>query len=289
VKNDELAAIAALVRRLPGSPPGETWIGDDCAVVAAPNGPLLLAADTVVDGVHADLRVTTVADLGWKALARNVSDIAAMGGRPLHALVTVVVPPEGGAMIDPLYDGLLEAALAYGCAIVGGDLTSGPRLVVTVAITGTVDGTPVLRSGARAGDAILVTGPLGGGAADLRARIAGRSARPPARLAEGEVARLAGATAMIDLSDGLALDLRRLAAASGVGAIVDAVPVADGATQTDAMTGGEDYELLLTAADASAMRAAFVRAGLREPIAIGRIVEGDEVLGIPEGGWRHRW
>jgi thiamine-monophosphate kinase len=287
VKNDELRSIEALVARLPPAPAGEVWIGDDAAVLVPPSGALLLAADTMVEGVHADLAVTTVADLGWKALARNVSDIAAMGGRPLHAVVTVAIPPGRGGDLDPLYDGLSDAAAAYACPIVGGDLTSAPAFVVTVAITGTVDGTPALRSGARPGDTLFVTGPLGGATADLRAGIAGRTARPAARVEEGTAARLAGATAMIDLSDGLALDLRRLASASGAGAIVDDVPVADGATDEDAMTGGDDYELLFAAPDAARVAAAF--AGLRPPVAIGRITDDSEVVGLPEGGWRHEW
>src|SRR5687768_8557077 len=148
----ELAVIAALEHRLPRPPAGETWIGDDAAVLAAPTGPLLLAADAVVEGVHADLTRTSLADLGWKALAVNVSDIAAMGGRPLHAVVTVAVPPGRSDDVTALYDGLLPAAEAFGCAVVGGDLTAGPALVVTVAVTGTIDdvdaGGPVLRSGA---------------------------------------------------------------------------------------------------------------------------------------------
>ena len=286
----ELGAIEALVRRLPAPPPGEVWIGDDAAVlVPPPSGVLLLAADTTVEGVHVDLAVTSLADMGWKALARNVSDIAAMGGRPRHAVCTVTVPPGRGAAIAELYDGLADASAAFGCPIVGGDLTGGPVLVVTVAITGAVDGDPVLRSGARAGDAVLVTGPLGGAAADLRAGIAGRTARPVARIAEGECARRAGATAMIDLSDGLALDLRRLAAASGVGVVVEAVPAADGATEDDAMTGGDDYELVFTAPDPEGVARAFRDAGLRAPVVIGRCTDGGEVVGLPEGGWQHRF
>ena len=287
MRNDELAAVEALVRRLPAAPAGEVWIGDDAAVLRGPAGPLLLAADTMVEGVHADLAVTTAADMGWKALVRNVSDVAAMGGRPMHAVVTVTVPPGRGPVLDELYDGLGDASVAYGCPVVGGDLTSGPALVVTVAITGTVDGEPVLRSGARPGDAVFVTGPLGGAVADLHAGIAGRTARPAARVAEGTAARLAGATAMIDLSDGLALDLRRVAAASGVGVIVEDVPVADGATTEDALTGGDDYELVFTAPDPARVIAAF--AGLREPVLIGRVTDDGEVRGLPDGGWRHEW
>ena len=129
---------------------------------------LLLAADTVVEGVHFDLSLVDLADVGWKALAVNVSDIAAMGGRPLHALVTVVGAT--AVMIEGLVRGLAEAASAYECAIVGGDLSSGPNLVVSVAITGTTgDREAVLRSNARPGDLLFVTGGLGRSAAGLRA------------------------------------------------------------------------------------------------------------------------
>jgi thiamine-monophosphate kinase len=181
---------------------------------------------------------------------------------------------------------------------VGGDLARGTQLVVAVSITGSVDGQPVLRSGASPGDTLFVTGPLGASAAawrDLRAGGAGTAhRRPRARLAEGAAARRAGATAMIDLSDGLGLDLRRLADASGVGVVVDAVPAAPGATGDDAIGGGEDYELLFAGPDAAAVRAAFEAEGLRAPLAIGhctsdpaerRLAEGP----LPEAGWEHRW
>jgi thiamine-monophosphate kinase len=123
--------------------------------------------------------------------------------------------------------------------------------------------------------------------ADLHAGIAGRTARPLARLDEGSAARVAGATAMIDLSDGLALDLRRVAAASSVGVVVEDVPVADGATREDAMTGGDDYELVFAAPEVDRVREAF--AALRQPIVIGRCTDDGEVVGLPEGGWRHEW
>lgn len=275
-----MAFLERLARRLPA-------IGDDAAVVQAPAGPLLLAADALVEGVHADLSVTTAADFGWKALAVNVSDIAAMGGRPLHALVTVVVPPGRGPDLEALYEGLLEASAAFGCAVVGGDLSAGPALTVSVAVTGTVDDGgpgPVLRSGARPGDALWVTGPLGAAARDLEARRAGRAhARPEPRLVEGGAARWAGATAMLDLSDGLVLDLRRLAVASGVGVVVDDVPVAGGATLDQALAGGDDYELL---AASPVPLAGWHRVGhcTADP--------GERRLGespLPEGGWSHVW
>lgn len=295
----ELAALAGLGQRLPPPPPGEVWFGDDAAVLAPAGGVLLLAADTLVEGVHADLSLTGLDDLGWKALAVNVSDIAAMGGRPLHAVVTVVVPPGRGDDLAPLYDGLLEAAEALACPVVGGDLTSGPTLVVTVAVTGAVTSGPVLRSGARPGDTLFVTGPLGAGAAGLRALREGTGdgpvhRRPWPRVAEGDAARRAGATAMIDLSDGVALDLRRLLHASGAGADLDALPVADGAGFDDAVAGGDDYELLFAAPDPAAVLDAFAVAGLPEPIAVGRCTAqvGHVVLGdaeLAEGGWEHSW
>jgi thiamine-monophosphate kinase len=282
---------------LSGPPAGETWIGDDAAVVSRRDGRLLLAADAVVAGVHVDLSLSGLADVGWKAVAVNVSDIAAMGGEPGHALVTVVVP--GGCALEDLYAGIAEAADEYRCPVVGGDLTSGAELVVAVAVTGWVDGAPLLRSGARSGERLFVTGPLGASAAALRELRSGTGEgaahrRPRARVAEGRAARDAGATAMLDLSDGLVLDLRRLADASGVGVAVDDVPVAAGATEDEALSGGEDYELLFAAPDRARVLDAFAAAGCRPPVEIGRVTEdpgerrwrdGD----LPEGGWEHQW
>src|SRR5581483_9390410 len=116
-------------------------------------------------------------EFGWKAVVVNVSDMAAMGGRPLYLLVTVAAPP--GTDLDRLFDGIAEAADAYLCPVVGGDLAAADRLVVTVAVAGTVDGTPVTRSGASPGEVIYVTGPLGAAAAS------GWTRRPLARVAEG--------------------------------------------------------------------------------------------------------
>jgi thiamine-monophosphate kinase len=284
-------------------------IGDDAAVVAPPPAAaaLLLCADAAVAGVHADLDLVGLDDLGWKAMAACLSDVAAMGGRPGWALVTVA-----GRLteetLDTLYDGLLAAAASFGCPVVGGDLTAGPALAVSVSVVGTCDGPPVPRSGARPGDALLVTGPLGGSAAGLALLRQGRAAeapdlhrahcRPTPRLAEGEAARRAGASAMIDVSDGLAIDLRRLADASGVGVVLDAVPVALGvaracdAPEAAALGGGEDYELLLAAPDPSAVAAAFAAAGLRPPLPVGRCTADPAErrlrdLPLPDLGWDH--
>lgn len=268
----EFAAIARLRRFLPA-------IGDDCAVVDGPDGPLLLAADAVVAGVHADLAVVGLDDLGWKAVVANVSDVAAMGGRPLHLLVTVAGPPDTD--LDLLYRGIRQAADASGAEVVGGDLANAPVLVVTVAVTGTVDaGAPVRRSGAGAGDSVFVTGPLGAAAAS------GWTARPVARVAEGAAARLAGATAMIDVSDGLAADLGHLCDESGVGVELLHVPVAAGATEEQALGGGEDYELVFTAPDAERVAETFAEAGLVAPERIGVCV-ADPAVRPPRAGWEH--
>ncbi|MFN2608036.1 MAG: thiamine-phosphate kinase [Acidimicrobiales bacterium] len=305
----ELSILQGLRRRLAG-PAGETWVGDDVAVVRRPGGALLLAADAVVAGVHADLALVGLDDLGWKALVANLSDIAAVGGRPTHALVTVAGPLDD-LDVDLLYDGLLAAAQAYRCPVVGGDLTSAPTLVVAVSVAG--DGgpeppPPVLRSGARAGDVLWVTGPLGSSAAGLAVLRADRAAeaadlalahrRPRPRLAEGGVARSVGATAMIDVSDGLASEVRHLADESSVGVVVEHVPVAMGVSRVSdrpedlALGGGEDYELVFAAPEGAAVEAAFAAAGLALPIRIGRCTEDPAErrlrdADLPRLGWEH--
>lgn len=297
----EFATIERLRRGLRRPPPGETWIGDDAAVVAAPAGALLLSVDAVVAGVHADLSIVGLDDFGWKAVAAAVSDVAAMGGRPTHLLVSLCGPE--GTDVDLLYAGIADASGEYGCPVVGGDVSGCSELVVTVTVVGDAGGRPpVLRSGARPGDAVYVTGPLGSSAAGLRLLREGRGARngvlagahrrPRARPAEGAAAREGGATAMIDVSDGLAADLRHLAGASAVGVVLDEVPVAEGASLGEALGGGEDYELVFTASDPEEVEASFAAAGLRAPFAMGHCSadRGERLLAgepLPEGGWEH--
>ncbi len=280
---------------------------DDAGLLEVPGGgSLVVSVDSVVDGVHVELGLCSPGDVGWKALMGALSDLAAMGARPLGALVALTVPEgEGdGSMTVAVMEGVAEAGVASGCPIIGGDLTSGPVLVVSVTVIGTTDGgDPVTRAGAQAGDVVMITGPCGGSAAGRRALRSGSTVgavieayrRPVARLGEGVAARLAGATAMIDVSDGLALDLHRLADASNVGFSLDTVPVVDGATVDDALGGGEDYELLLTIAATRIEE--FERAcetrGLQHPVQIGvigssiatRTCEGHE---MPRNGWQHR-
>ena len=300
----EFAAVEKIRSRLAGPPDSsQVWIGDDAAVLPIPTGRyLLLAADTVVGGVHADLTLTGADDLGWKALAACISDLAAMGAEPGYALVTVSAP--AGFDLDLLYDGLADASGEFACPIVGGDLAAADQLVVTVAVSGACEGEPVRRDGARPGDGVWVTGPLGSSAAGLRRLRAGRShdpesaglarrhARPRPRLAEGAAARRGGARAMIDISDGLAADLGHVADESGVGFELDTVPVAAGATEEEAVGGGEDFELLFCAPDPGAVAAAFE--GLAPPVRIGTAVDrsgGITLRGreLPRSGWEHQW
>jgi thiamine-monophosphate kinase len=271
VTTGEFDVVAALRRRFP-------LVGDDAAVVAPPPGPLLLAADAIVEGVDFEAPFSEQ-DVGYRAVLVNASDIAAMGGRPLHVLVSIIASV--GVDVLRLVDGIGAGVRAHGCEVAGGDLsgTSG-CLVVSVAITGTVDdGEPVLRSGARDGDGVFVTGPLGAAAA--ASYRFGPTWAPVARIAEGVAARRAGATAMIDVSDGFVADLGHLLDASGVGVVLDDVPVARGATREQALGGGEDYELIFT-----------LPAGTTEPAGSIRVgtITGDADRRPPAvAGWQHRF
>ncbi len=316
----ERDALERLSRLLPAPPPGEVWYGDDAAVLQLPGGAgehgrgsgehgfALFAADSIVGGLDADLTLTTLADFGWKAMAVNLSDIAAMGGRPAHAVVSVIGLGPGG--LEDLYEGVVQASTRYECPVVGGDLSGGDQLVVSVAVTGSVDGPPVLRSGARPGDTIWVTGALGASAAGLRLLRQGAAhaggagptsaelalvqahARPRPALAEGVAARLAGATAMIDVSDGFAADLGHIADMSGVGFALDWVPVATGATVDEALGGGDDYVLVFAVPPGVDVARIFRAEGLDAPIEVGGCLPspGQRLLAgrtLSVAGWEH--
>jgi thiamine-monophosphate kinase len=286
---------------------------DDAGLLEVPGaGHVVVSVDSVVAGVHVDLSVCTPGDVGWKALMGALSDLAAMGSSPLGALIALCVP--GGAgdgeMAFGVMEGVAEAARATRCPVVGGDVSSSPALVVAVTVLGRAEGPEgagepgvVSRAGAQAGDALLVTGPCGGSAAGLRELRAGDRGptaglayrRPVARLREGELARACGAHAMIDVSDGFALDLHRLADASEIGFRLYEVPVAAGATLDEALGGGEDYELVMAVGedDASRLAERSDAEGLRIPLRVGTVLADEQVrlLGDQElerVGWQHR-
>jgi thiamine-monophosphate kinase len=231
--------------------------GDDLAVLKWIGGAddlLLVGVDQVLDGVHFDASHHAPRAIGRKAMNRNLSDCAAMGCLPAAAVATVALPKDASMeYAKELYLGLREAADPFDCPVVGGDTASwGGKLVVTVTILGRSDGVkPVTRNGARPGDGIYVTGPLGGS-------IRGRHMTFHPRVAMGRQLAENNVSAMIDLSDGLSRDLRHICRASGVGAEIDALAIPvhedaiemrrDGHTPLEhALHDGEDYELLFTA------------------------------------------
>jgi len=220
--------------------------GDDCAVITERGSrwDQLLKTDAIVEGVHF-LSSAPAAQVGWKALCRAISDIGAMGGEARHALVTLGLREDVSvAWVRRLYSGIRKAGDRYGVEIVGGETVRTPGATfVSVSLAGRVErGRAVLRNGGRAGDAVLVTGKLGGS-------IRGWHLRFHPRVSEGRwLGKTGWIHAMMDLSDGLAADLPRLARASGVGwrLFEEVIPVRRGATLHGALTDGEDYELLLT-------------------------------------------
>ncbi|MFI5034840.1 MAG: thiamine-phosphate kinase [Acidimicrobiales bacterium] len=300
-EDDILERIAAIVGRRT-TPRDEVHVGDDAAVLASIPGETLLSTDAAVWGVHLDAALFPLEDLGFKAVAAAVSDLAAMGGRPRAAVVAVAAPP--GTDLEELHRGVADAAAVTNCPVVGGDLTRAREVMVVVTVLGECPSRgAVLRRGARPGDELLVTGPLGRAAAGLRRRREGAPLddplvvahrRPWARVDEGVAARSAGAHAMIDLSDGLGLDLHRLADASGVGFELDEVPVGEGATLDEAIEGGEDYELLIATGDAARLRMIFIDRRLRDPITIGRVVADPATrtyrgVAFARRGWQHQF
>jgi thiamine-monophosphate kinase len=306
----EFGLIAALAE-LFGPPPPEVilGIGDDCAVLD-PGGPeyLLLTQDTLVEGVHFDLTWSSLRQLGRKAVAVNVSDLAAMGGRPAYALLSLGWPParelshalEVGA-------GVAAAAREWHLTVIGGDTVASPLgVTLTLTLVGRVPKEELLtRAGARVGEGIYVTGPLGEAAAgvevlrrhlalppDVREPLVRAHLDPVPQLAAGRLlAAKRLARACIDLSDGVASDLGHICRLSRVGAKVEAarVPLTPALTAAArilgldpvavALTGGEDYQLLFTsAAPEATLEKLFRSAGLAAPTRIGEIIPGSEVL-----------
>lgn len=237
--------VARLTHGLPANATLLVGPGDDCAVVGRRSDPVwtLLKTDCVIEGVHFTPD-TDFRRVGWKALARAVSDIAAMGGQPVHALITVAMPPTLEVQkADALYAGLRKCARKFGISIAGGETARTPDeagpVFISVALTGTVERARcVTRSGGRPGDLLYVTGRLGGS-------LAGRHLDFVPRLAEASwLTTHFRLHAMMDLSDGLGADLPRLAAASKCGFEIGDLPCAPGCSREAALGDGEDFELL---------------------------------------------
>jgi len=230
-------------------------IGDDCAIYR-PRGSaedLLFTTDLLVEDVHFRRATHRAPDAGWKALARALSDIAAMGGEARFFLVSLALPRWADTRwVAGFYRGLLRLAARTGVTLVGGDVGRGAKLMCDIVVCGAVPrGCALRRDGARAGDSIYVSGRLGGPALGLAKRSGAawrRHLRPEPRLALGRFLReTVRATGAMDLSDGLSLDLRRFAGASKLAAEIEAPPRFAGASLEQALHGGEDYELLFTA------------------------------------------
>jgi thiamine-monophosphate kinase len=268
-----------------------TGTGDDCAVIRGSEDWLLLKTDALVEGVHF-LPETEPERVGWKALCRGVSDIAAMAGWPGEALITIGLPAHRKvAWVEGVYRGVEKAAAAYEVALVGGETTaSGPGngVWISVALTGRVKpGAAILRSHGHPGDRILVTGFLGGSRH-------GKHLDFEPRLAEALWLAMHGPpTAMMDLSDGLAMDLPRLAKASGCGFRLHGsqVPCTPGCTLEQALGDGEDYELLLTLPPARVepLRAAWAEAFPHLPLTVvGELTAPGSEEGLHGAtGWEH--
>ena len=301
--------------------------GDDTAAWKTAEATELFTTDTMVEGIHFTRSTTPWADLGWKSLASNISDVAAMGGLPHYALITLGLPPETEVGdIRELYRGMLEISNAYGVALVGGDMVRSPVVFITVALTGYHPANPMLRTSGRAGDQVGVTGLLGGSGGGLKLMleqeqvapagppeaVSSQAAeylklchrRPHPAVDEGRILSGAGVTTAMDVSDGLADDLSKLCRASGLSARLysDLIPVHSLLKETFpgrfldlALYGGEDYLLLFTA-DSELMDR--VMPQLTHGSVVGELVSGEpgrvvivDGAGVEteagRGGWDH--
>ena len=297
--------------------------GDDTAVWQVGQGRELFTTDTMVEAVHFTRESTPWRELGWKAIAANISDVASMGGLPSYALITLGLPPETAVSdIEEMYQGMLEIADEFGMAIVGGDIVGSPVLFVTTALTGVMQGAPMLRSNAAAGDAVAVTGYVGSSGGGLRLMLENPEAtgvaadflreahrRPIPAVHQGRELAEAGIVTAMDVSDGLVDDLSKLCAASRMRARIKAplVPVHPLLRQQFpedclelALGGGEDYVLLFTGpgpvveslvsgmGEGSAVIGTIVQAD--GPLEEGRVAVVDEMgreVSLSGGGWDH--
>ncbi len=293
--------LIALIQRItaadaPGLVKG---IGDDCAIIRPNAGEdLLVTTDFLLEGVHFLRETHSAADCGWKCLARGLSDIAAMGGSPRYAFVSLALAPWTSARwVRDFYKGMQRLAGRHDVVIAGGDLTKSDKILCDIIVLGAVKrGRALRRDGAKPGDRLYVTGLLGGSALGLETHkgIAHgkawlRHLRPEPRIEAGLALAKLKATACMDLSDGLALDLHRLCQESGCAAELNgALPVFPGASIQQALSGGEDYELLFAAPAARRVPASIAGLPVTE---IGRCVKGKagriffDGRPLPATGW----
>lgn len=310
----EFGLIEKIRRVAPGGPGVLLGIGDDAAWVKAKTPSFLITSDLLIEKIHFDFKWTSPYALGYKSLAVNLSDIAAMGGTPAYLILSVGIPSEFDAqVVEEFYRGVRSLALISGVALVGGDTSAAESFFVSVALVGHAPHRPIGRSGAKAGDDVYVTGTLGDSALALsllrhRPRetkqraasyLLSRHHFPTPRIKAGTLlAREKLARAMIDVSDGLLQDLGQLCKASKVGAVLweDELPLsrayrsfAGGKSTRCALSGGEDYELLFTARRRDRSRLEKLRHRLDVPISrIGRCVSAREGITVLNSDGKRR-
>ncbi|HEU4512747.1 MAG TPA: thiamine-phosphate kinase [Nocardioidaceae bacterium] len=287
----EFGLIDALVTRFPQGDDVLLGPGDDAALVAFPEGRVLVATDVLVEGRHFRRDWASAADVGHKAAAQNLADINAMGGRATAMTVAFAAPAElPAAWALEMAEGIAAEASLVGASVVGGDITRADEIVVSITVLGVVDGDPVRRSGARPGDVVAIAGRQGWAAAGLA--VLARGFRSPRVLVEahrrpeppyeqGAVALQAGATAMIDVSDGLVADVGHIADASSVAIDIDssAFEVAEPLRAVGAALGADPMRFILAGGDDHALVATYP-AGTALPegwTRIGRVAEGSGV------------
>ena len=313
--HDEFDKIAWLKARFELAEPAEglvVGIGDDAAVFDFGSPPTVVTVDTQVEGVHFRRSMLSPQSLGARAMIAAVSDVIAMAATPLGSVVALTLPGDyPDAEFRSLIDGLADAARLTGAQVIGGNLSRGSALSVTITAFGRAVTEPVTRRGARPGDTVYVTGSLGAAALGFRILDAGRSELPNAgRFVDrwrmppvhvGLTAKLAGiATAAIDISDGLLQDAGHLCRASAVGATLraEALPTPPGFVETCVeldvdplelrLTGGEDYEILFTAPRSEAARSIATEIGVVTEGSAVRVLDGDGAeLSIETTGFRH--
>lgn len=306
---DEFARIAAIEARLGGDWSAvQIGIGDDAAVLACDPRPQVLSVDAAVEGVHFEWHLGSARALGRRAAVAALSDLAAMGATPRAMLSALTLPEDfDGARLMAFVDGLADAAREYDAPVVGGNLTRGRTFAANTTVVGALDGPAIGRRGARVGDQLYLTGPVGGAALGLRLLLADRRApfpglcamwlRPHARIEAG--LRLQGlAHAAIDISDGVLQDLGHLCRASGVGARIDAaaLPLATDACEAAAaigedatllaLGGGEDFELLFAAAADAPIEGHWIGEIVADQIVVAYDGAGHPIA-VPNGGYRH--